>query len=146
MKRDIFKSAAAVLAGFVSIAVLGFLTDSALQWAGILPVPSEVKFESKHALLALAYHLAYGIFGAFLAARLAPSRPMVHALALGVLGVFISTLGLIAIVVGDLAPAWYGWALIALSLPVTWLGGKLFLLRHRMDGAEPGAAPDPARR
>jgi len=105
MKRNLFGSTVAVLVGFVSIAVLGFLTDSALQWAGILPVPSEVKFDDKHALLALAYHLVYGLLGSYVTARLAPSRPMAHALALGVLGVFISTLGLIAIVTEDLAPA-----------------------------------------
>lgn len=128
---NIFQSIAAVLTGFVTIAVLGFLTDSALQSAGILPAPSEVKFESEHALLALAYHLPYVLFGSYLAARLAPGRPMAHALMLGVLGVFVSTLGLIAIVTGDLAPAWYGWTLIMLSLPVSWLGGKLFILRWR---------------
>jgi hypothetical protein len=50
MKRNIFKSTAAVLVGFISIAVLGFLTDSTLQWAGILPVPNEEKFNNKHAL------------------------------------------------------------------------------------------------
>jgi hypothetical protein len=132
MKRDIFKSTAAVLAGFVSIAVLGFLTDSALQWAGILPVPSKVKFDNQHALLALAYHLAYGLLGSYLTARLAPSRPMAHALTLGVLGVFISILGLIAVITEDLAPEWYGWALIVLSLPVAWVGDKLFILQHRM--------------
>ena len=135
MKRNLFGSTVAVLVGFVSIAVLGFLTDSALQWAGILPVPSEVKFDDKHALLALAYHLVYGLLGSYDTARLAPSRPMAHALALGVLGVFISTLGLIAIVTEDLAPAWYGWVLIVLSLPVAWIGGKLFILRHHMASA-----------
>jgi hypothetical protein len=60
---------------------------------------------------------------------------MAHALALGMLGVCISALGLIAIVTGDLAPAWYGWALIVLSRSVAWIGGKLFILRHRMASA-----------
>jgi hypothetical protein len=145
MKRNMVMSTVAVPTGFLTIAVLGFLTDSALQWAGILPVPSEVRFESEHALLALAHHLAYGLLGSYLAARLAPCRPMAHALALGALGVFVSTLGLIALVTRDLAPAWYGWALIVLSLPVTWLGGKLFILQRCRTGAEPSAAADPAR-
>jgi hypothetical protein len=82
--------------------------------------------------LTLTYHLAYGLLGSYLTARFAPGRPMAHALTLGVLGVLISTLGLIAIVTGHLAPAWYGWALILLSLPVAWLGGKLFILQNRI--------------
>jgi hypothetical protein len=128
---SIVRSAAAVLAGFVFIALLSFLTDSTLQWAGILPIPGEIRFDGKHALLALAYHLAYAVLGAYLTAGLAPSHPMTHALLLSVLGIFISTFGLIAIVTRDLAPAWYGWALIGLSLPVTWAGGKLFIVRCR---------------
>ena len=88
------------------------------------------KFEAGHSLLALSYHLAYTLFGSYLAARLAPNRPMGHALAIGALGIVISTLGLIAIVTDNLAPAWYGWMLIVLSLPVAWVGGKLFILRQ----------------
>jgi hypothetical protein len=36
-------------------------------------------------LLATAYRTVYGVAGSDLAARLAPGRPMAHALALGVL-------------------------------------------------------------
>jgi hypothetical protein len=51
MKRNVFKNTASVLAGFVFIAGFCFLTDRALQWAGILPVPGKVKFDDEHALL-----------------------------------------------------------------------------------------------
>lgn len=131
VRKDLLRSVGAVLAGLIFIAVSSFVTDGALHWVGILPVPSEVKFESRHALLALSYHLFYVLLGAFLVAWLAPSRPLAHALALGVLGVAVSTLGLIAIVMNDLAPAWYGWALVMLSLPVTWAGGKLFIMSRK---------------
>jgi hypothetical protein len=84
---------------------------------------------------------------------------MAHAITLSILGIVISTLGLIAIIMQDLAPAWYGWALIVFSLPVTWMGGKLAIIRrieqmesdhvvchtgdtglddNRMDGIPPG--------
>lgn len=131
VRKEIPRSIGAVLAGLVFIAVSSFVTDTALQWVGILPVPSEVKFETRHALLALSYHLLYVLIGAFLVAWLAPSRPLAHALALGALGVAVSTLGVIAIVMSDLAPAWYGWALVLLSLPVTWAGGKLFIMSQK---------------
>jgi hypothetical protein len=127
MQTNTLRSVGAVLAGFVLIGLLGFVTDSALQAAGVLPVTGTVKFEPKHALLALSYHLVSGVIGGYVTARLAPSRPVAHAVALGVAGIVFSGLGLIAIVTGDLAPAWYGWALVLLSVPITWLGGRPFV-------------------
>jgi hypothetical protein len=121
----ILKRIGAVLAGFILIGFLGFFTDTILQSLGILPIPTEQKFEPQHSLLALSYHLLFVLLGGFVTARLAPDRPIAHAFALGILGIIISTLGLIAIITQNLAPAWYGWALIIFSIPVTWLGGKL---------------------
>jgi pimeloyl-ACP methyl ester carboxylesterase len=125
MNKSAFKSIGAVLTGLLTVAILGFVTDTVLQRIGILPIPQEEKFGTAWALLALSYHILYAFFGCSLAAWLAPNRPMAHAVAVGGFGVVISTLGFIAIVAGDLAPAWYGWALIILSLPVAWMGGKL---------------------
>jgi hypothetical protein len=116
------KRVGAVLAGFLLIGLLGFLTDTVLQQLGILPIPTEQKFEPRHSLLSLLC--------GFVTARLAPDRPIAHAITLGILGIVISTLGLIAIIMQDLAPAWYGWALIVFSLPVTWIGGKLAIISH----------------
>jgi hypothetical protein len=127
----ILKRVGSVLAGFFLIGLLGFLTDSVLQQLGILPIPTEHKFETGHALLALSYHLLFAVLGGFVTARLAPDHPIAHAITLGILGVVISTLGLIAIIMQDLAPAWYGWALMVFSIPVTWIGGKLAILSRR---------------
>ena len=124
-KMLILKRIGAVLAGFFLIGLLGFLTDTVLQQLGILPIPTEHKFETGHSLLALSYHLLFVVLGGFVTARLAPDRPIAHAITLGILGIVFSALGLIAIITQDLAPAWYGWALIVFSIPVTWLGGKL---------------------
>ena len=77
--------------------------------------------------LATAYRIAYGIAGCWLAARLAPDRPMWHALALGWLGVVLSTFGTVA--TWNLGPAfgpkWYPIALVLTALPSAWVGGKL---------------------
>ena len=124
----IFKRITSVLAGFFLIGLLGFLTDTVLQQLGILPIPTEHKFEAGHALLALSYHLLFAVLGGFVTARLAPDHPIAHAITMGILGIVISALGLIAIVMQDLAPAWYGWSLIIFSVPVTWLGGKVAIL------------------
>jgi hypothetical protein len=99
--------------------VLVFVTDTTLQWIGILPETGARKFELRESLLALSYHLGYTILGGYTAARLAPRQPIAHALALGALGVAVSALGLVAIIVRDLAPTWYAWVLTLLSLPAT---------------------------
>ena len=134
MNKHLLRSIAAVSAGFVLIGTLGFLADTVLQYFGVLPVTGSVRFEDKQSLLALFYHLIFVLIGGYLTAWLAPNRPIGHALVLGALGIVFSSAGLIAILAGDLAPAWYGWALIVFSLPVTWAGGKLFTLRHNSGG------------
>jgi hypothetical protein len=125
------KRLGSVLAGFFLIGLLGYLADTVLQQLGILPIPTEHKFETGHALLALTYHLVFAVLGGFVTARLAPDRPLAHAMVLGILGIAISTLGLIAILMQDLAPAWYAGALIVFSIPVTWLGAKLAIRSRR---------------
>lgn len=132
MPKRTLRSIGAVFAGFALIIVPAFGTDTALQLAGVLPVTGTQRFGTGHSLLALSYHLAYALVGCYVAAWLAPNRPMAHAMALGAIGVVISVLGLVAIIKGDLAPSWYGWALVLLSLPVAWVAGKLFsLMRGR---------------
>jgi hypothetical protein len=128
----ILKRVGAIFAGFFLIGLLGFLTDTVLQQFGVLPIPTEHKFEARHSLLALSYHLLFVVLGGFVTARLAPDRPLAHAITLGILGIAFSALGLIAIITQDLAPAWYGWALVVLSIPVTWLGGKLAVRSRRL--------------
>jgi hypothetical protein len=137
MSKNIFKSTGAVLVGLIVISVLAAITDVVLQKIGILSVPQETKFTTAQALLALFYHVGSVVLGSYLTARLAPNRPMAHALALGVVGIIMSILGLIAIISGDLAPMWYGWALIVLSLPVAWIGGKLFILQQKQKTIRP---------
>jgi len=67
------------------------------------------------------------VLGSYIAATLAPNRPMKHALALGVVGFVVNILGAVATWNMNLAPAWFTLALIALALPCAWLGGKLRL-------------------
>jgi hypothetical protein len=121
------RSIGAVLAGFVVVVILSLGTDLALRAAGILP-PFDQRLPDALVLLATAYRTIYSIAGSYIAARLAPSRPMGHALALGVLGLIASTAGAIATWNGGPAyqPKWYPLALIALALPGAWVGGKLF--------------------
>jgi hypothetical protein len=76
-------------------------------------------------LFVLGYRAFFSIIGCYIAAKLAPSSPMKHALALGGVGVLLSIVGAIAAANMNLGPAWYGWALVIITMPVAWLGGKL---------------------
>ena len=78
-------------------------------------------------VLATAYRTIYGVAGGYVAAWSAPDRPMVHAVALGVVGLALSLAG--AVATWDRGPAfgphWYPVALIALAMPSSWAGGRL---------------------
>ena len=81
--------------------------------------------------LATAYRTIFGVLGAYITARLAPSRPMMHALILGALGTVAAAAGAIAMwdKMPAIGPKWYALALIAPRLPAAWLGGKLRLMQ-----------------
>lgn len=134
MTKNTFKSTGAVFAGFIVIVILSVGTDAVLEAAGVLPY-DHLFVSTGLILMVLFYRSLYSLIGCYLAAKLAPHNPMKHALALGILGVVVSTIG--AVVAGDLGPAWYAWTLVVIALPVAWLGGKLFELRsHRSEMGE----------
>ncbi len=83
-------------------------------------------------LVATAYRTIYGVLAGYIAARLAPDRPMQHALALGVIGVLASLGGTIATWNRgpEFGPKWYPITLIVLAIPCAWLGGALHRRRH----------------
>ncbi len=67
----------------------------------------------------------YGIVGGYVVARLAPRNPMRHALVMGIVGLVLSTAGVIAATRMDLGPMWYPVVLLLTALPCAWLGGSL---------------------
>jgi hypothetical protein len=120
-----------VLAGFVAVVILSLGTDIVLRAAGIFPALG-LRMGDKLLLLATAYRTLYGVAGSYITARLAPDRPMQHALAGGVVGLVLSTVG--AVVTWNKGPAfgphWYPLALIATAMPCAWAGGALYRRRH----------------
>jgi hypothetical protein len=96
-----------------------------LHATGVFPPPGRTMSDALF-LLATAYRTVYGIAGSYLTARLAPRRPMLHALVGGGIGTAIATLG--AILTWnqpEFGPHWYPLALVALGMPTAWAGGKL---------------------
>jgi hypothetical protein len=120
--RRTLRQLGAVLAGLLAIFAITTVTDIVLHATGIFP-PWGQPMSSALFLVALAYRIVYGVLGCYIAARLAPDHPMRHAVALGVVGVVLSTAG--AVAMWEAGPAWYSLAVIGIALPCAWVGGKL---------------------
>jgi len=80
-------------------------------------------------LIATAQRTVYNFVGSYTVARLAPNRPMQHALASGVVGLVLATAGTVATWNRALAPHWYSLAIIALAVPCAWAGGRLRMMQ-----------------
>ena len=119
------KSVLAVLAGVVFVIVVTTIVDIALHLAGVYP-PMDQPMNDWHALMATAYRIVIGIAGAWFTARLAPDKPMKHAMALGYLGTVLGLVGVVASWGKALGPAWYPIALAVLAIPQSWVGGRLY--------------------
>jgi hypothetical protein len=120
--RRIPRRIGALLAGLFAIFAVTTAADVVLHATGIFPGWGQ---QMGHGLflLAAAYRVVIGIGGSYLTARLAPDRPMLHALVLGCVGFALSITG--AVAMWDSGPAWYPLAVIAMALPCAWAGGKL---------------------
>jgi hypothetical protein len=116
------RSIGAIVTGFILIGVLAFGTDAALR--NSVPRffgPDDRVTDVSLLMFVLFYVFVYATFGCWLTARLAPSRPMRHALILGVLGLVFNVVGTVQM--WHTAPAWYHVVALALVMPAAWLGG-----------------------
>ena len=121
------RSAGALLAGFVTTAVLSLATDQLLHVLDVYPPWGQPMHDPTLNALALGYRIIYGVLGGYLTARRAPHSPVRHAVVLGIIGFVFATAGAIgAITQYDLGPDWYPIALALTGLPCTWLGARLY--------------------
>lgn len=115
----------AVLAGVLFIIVVTTLVDIALHIAGVFP-PVDQPLNYSLSLLATSYRIVISVIGAWLTARLAPDRPMRHAIILGIVGTILGLVGVVATWNLGLGPRWYPIALAVLAIPQCWAGGWLY--------------------
>jgi hypothetical protein len=123
MKKETLKSIGAVVAGFVLLVVLSIMTDSILEKTGVMKTDPFNDNPVWLIVLITGYRTIYNTLGCYVAARLAPNKPMKHAIILGIIGVVLTIVGLIAM--WDVPPRWYPISLIVLTMPAAWLGGKM---------------------
>lgn len=127
-----WRSARAVLVGFVFVIAVTLGTDLVLHAIGLYPRWGQSMSDALF-LLATAYRIVYGVAGSYITARIAPNRPMQHAVAGGIIGLVLSIAGAVATWnrVPSLGPHWYPVALVITALPCAWAGGKLRVLQLR---------------
>lgn len=125
MNRNTWKSTGAVAAGVGFIIIVTTLVDLALHAARVFP-PMDQPIGDGLALLASSYRLVISIVGAWLTARLAPDRPLRHAMILGYVGTVLGLVGVVATWNLALGPRWYPISLAVLAIPQCWLGGRLY--------------------
>jgi hypothetical protein len=126
--RHIGRSIVAILVGFAVGLVLTLATDFVLHKSGFFPPVGQWTLDGP-LVVATVYRSVYSVISCYLMARLAPGRPMQHALLGGLIGLVLSTVGAVATWNLNLGPHWYPVALCVLSLPLAWIGGKLRLMQ-----------------
>ena len=129
--RRIGRSILALIAGLVVNVALSLATDFGLSSIGILPALGQHPMNDAQSSLATAYRTLYSVISSYILARLAPYKPMQHALVGAVTGMVLATIGAAATWNRSLGPHWYSLALIVLALPTGWLGGKLRLMQMK---------------
>lgn len=119
------KSLWAVVADVLAIIIVTTLVDIALHAARVFP-PTDQPLSDGLAALATLYRIVISIGGAWLTARLAPSKPMKHVMILGIAGLVLGLVGVVATWNLGLGPRWYPIALAVLAIPQCWAGGKIY--------------------
>lgn len=127
--RRLVRSILAVFAGFVAVVALSMGADEAMYALHVFPPRSQPMEAPALYALALAYRSVFGVTGSWIAAALAPSRPMRHALIVGGIGLALSLVAAVVVAGNVPGPAWFAWGLVASTLPCAWLGGLLHRAR-----------------
>ena len=120
----VLKGIGAILAGMIFIVVSHTGTDVVLERLGVFTPPSQGFHTTWMVVTATIYRCIYTVGGGYLTAALAPNRPLLHAMILGIIGVVLGTVGAIVTIPMGIAPIWYPIALVVFALPCTWLGGR----------------------
>jgi drug/metabolite transporter (DMT)-like permease len=120
------QSAIALAAGLLVGVILSLGTDQILHVLKIYPPWGQTMSDGLF-LVATAYRVVYTILGSYVAARLAPDRPMWHAMVLGIVGLVVSIAGAVATwnIQPAVGPHWYALLIATISIPCAWIGGMI---------------------
>jgi hypothetical protein len=128
----LLKSFIAVIVGLTAGTILSVVTDMLLVKSELFD-PSGLNHPSHFVITAiLLYRFIFNITGCYLTARLAPGKPMQHALVSGTIGFLISITG--AVLMWNQAPHYYNIILVLTALPAAWIGGKRYMKKSQREG------------
>jgi len=133
-QHRIGRSTIALIIGMLVGIFLSIGSDLGLHALGVAPSLAQ-RWPDQLLILATAYRTLYGVIASYIVARLAPRRPLLHALIGGFLGLFVNAAAAIATWNTSPGPHWYPLALAVLSVPPAWLGGKLHERERRSQSA-----------
>jgi hypothetical protein len=121
--NKILKSVLAVLAGLITVFVLSVVTDHLLELGGFMSVEPFGFNPWWICIVVIISRCTYTIAGAYFTAKLAPSRPMVHAMVIGIAGLITGTSG--TVMMWGNGAHWFLLVLTILPIPCAWIGAKL---------------------
>jgi hypothetical protein len=105
-------------------AALSLGVDEILHLTRVYP-PWGERMSDALFMVATAYRIVINVVGSYVMARLAPYRPMLHAMIGGVIGLVVSCAGAAATWNRDIGPHWYPVVVAAIALPCAWIGGRI---------------------
>lgn len=119
------RSILAIVAGFVLAGALNVGTNTLLSRVApeMVPPPGTPNTNTTALLVICAYVALYGILGCYVTARLAPSRPLLHALIVGGLALAMSIPATMA--VWNDTPAWFNVYNLLAVMPYAYVGGRI---------------------
>lgn len=125
------RSIGAVLICIAINFVFALAIDQLLHIVDVYPPWGQPMPDTGDNLLALSYRLVITVFAGVVALRFAGYAPGWHALAIGVIGLALGSIGAIMMTGGpvDFGPDWYPWSLAIAAIPCTWLS-YLIARRH----------------
>lgn len=129
-KKNVGRSVWSIVAGFLAVVVLSTGTDAILHAAGVFPALGK-QMSNGLFILATAYRTVFGVAGSYITARLAPGKPMKHAMIGAAIGFALATVGAVAIWNRDLGPRWYPVVLIITVFPTAWIGARIYLSQNK---------------
>ena len=111
----------AIVAGLLINIIPAVMIDTVLHRANVFPPGG--RMTDGMCLLASSYRYILGFISGYVVARLAPDRPLKHAVMLGAIGAVMSSAG--AIAMWDAGPHWYPVGLVILAIPLALAGWKV---------------------
>lgn len=120
------RSVLAVVAGFLTTAILSTAMDAVMHASHVFPALG-AQMSDRLFGLATTYRVAFTVLGGFVTASLAPSRPMRHAWILAAIGTLGGAAGIAVWMHGgpEMGPLWYPVALLVTAVPSVLAGGRL---------------------